>query len=52
MPHFLHAYKISGQILPLKSGGEQRTLLGHLAINDGIPSIKTVENKGAVPPGI
>ena len=32
--------------------GEQRILLGDLAIKDGIPSIKTVENKGAVPPGI
>ena len=36
----------------IKFGGVQTILLGHLAIKDGMPSIKTVENKGAVPPGI
>ena len=33
-------------------GGEHKITLEHPAIAAGIPSIKTVEKSGAVPPGI
>ena len=46
------AYRIYGFIFPFLSGGEHSTISLQPAIFAGIASIKTVENKGAVPPGI
>jgi hypothetical protein len=39
-------------MFPPLSGGEHKTISLQPAIEAGTASIKTVENKGAVPPGI
>ena len=51
-PHKLAAYKIAGLIFPFLSGGEHKTISLQPAILAGTANIKTVENKGAVPPGM
>ncbi len=51
-PHKRAAYKIAVFIFPFLSGGVQSIISGHWAMRAGIASIKTVENKGAVPPGM
>ena len=47
-PHSSAAYKISSAI----GGGEHKITLRQPAIFAGVASIKTVDNKGAEPPGI
>ncbi|MNY78448.1 hypothetical protein D3C86_2186990 [compost metagenome] len=51
-PHKLAVYKMAGFIFPVLSGGEHKTISLQPAISAGTANIKTVENKGAVPPGI
>src|SRR5690606_5562538 len=51
-PQRLAVYKIAGFIFPFLSGGVQRVNSWQLAIFAGTANIKTVENKGAEPPGI
>ena len=51
-PASFAAYNIAGCILPSLLGGVQRIISLQPAILAGMASIKTVENKGAVPPGI
>ena len=38
--------------LPDLSGGEQSTMFSQSAMNAGIANMRTVENKGADPPGM
>src|SRR5690606_40167579 len=51
-PQSWAVYKISGAILPSLFGGEHSTISLHPAICAGTASINTVENNGAVPPGM
>jgi hypothetical protein len=46
------AYKIAGCICPFLSGGEHSTISLHPAILAGIANMSTVENNGALPPGM
>ena len=46
------AYKIAGCTLPSAAGGVHKIISLQPAITAGIPSIKTVLNNGADPPGI
>ena len=43
---------MAGFMFPFLSGGEHKTISLQPAILAGTASISTVENKGAVPPGI
>ncbi len=46
------AYNIAGAIFPEVLGGVHNIISLHPAIFAGIANIKTVEKRGAVPPGI
>ena len=45
-------YKIAGFIFPFLSEGEHKIISWQPANLAGTANIKTVENKGAVPPGM
>ena len=51
-PATFAATRMAGFTFPLRSGGVQSTISRHPAIFAGVASIRTVENRGAVPPGI
>src|SRR5690554_7772708 len=52
IPHKLAVYRMAGCIFPSLLGGVQRTISLQPAIWAGTASIRMVENRGAVPPGI
>ena len=52
MPTKEAVYKITGLTFPFLSGGVHSMVSLQPANLPGIPSINTVENRGAVPPGI
>ena len=52
IPHKAAVYRISLAIVPSEFGGVQRIISLQPASVAGTPSINTVENKGAVPPGM
>ncbi len=51
-PATFAAQRISGLIFPSLPGGVHMTISLQPASRAGIPSIRTVENNGAVPPGM
>ena len=51
MPQSCAAQRIHGLTLPSRPGGVQSTRTGLPAICDGTPSMRAVENSGALPPG-
>lgn len=51
-PAILAAANIAGFTFPSLLGGVQSTISLHPAILAGVANINTVENKGAVPPGM
>ena len=51
-PHAAAAYSTAGATQPCLFGGVHRITSGQPAVSAGTASISTVENNGAVPPGI